>query len=94
MKYKIDTILYTKDGRQIGNAIIAGKNNLTGDYIIRTDYGNFLQCSPNEIDEIFYTKQDEGEYKFADESHKYHSSKYKVIIEANGSIIAYPVNKS
>jgi hypothetical protein len=50
--FEINTILHTKDGRKIGNAIIIGKD---GEYnIIKTDYGNECKFTDKEIRECFY----------------------------------------
>lgn len=48
----INTVLYTKDGRKVGNAIVYGykKNKIT----LRTDYGSFISMSLKEIDDSFY----------------------------------------
>ena len=61
---KTNTILHTKDGRKIGNAIIIGKE---GDYwLVKTDYGNVTRLTTEEIHELFYiawvdfTKENEG----------------------------------
>lgn len=49
--YKINTILHTKDGSIIGNAIIINKD-LSG-YSVKTDYGNVLKLSENELLSMF-----------------------------------------
>lgn len=49
---KINTILHTKDGRQIGNAIVIGHHERFN--IIKTDYGNELKLTTEEINEQFY----------------------------------------
>ena len=51
MKYEINTILHTKDGRRIGNAIIIGRDGEY--YVIKTDYGNELKLTYAEIKEEF-----------------------------------------
>jgi len=49
---EINTVLHTKDGRYIGNAIIVGKD---GNYnIIKTDYGNICKFTDSEIRTHFY----------------------------------------
>ena len=48
----INTILHTKDGRKIGNAIVTGRE---GHYWeITTDYGNKVKLTSEKIDEFFY----------------------------------------
>jgi len=49
----INTILHTKDGRKIGNAIITGRE---GEYWkIKTDYGNEIQrLTTQEIEDLFF----------------------------------------
>ncbi len=56
MTYPINTILHTKDGRVIGNAIVIGHTN--NDFnifnIIKTDYGHECNFTDKEINECFY----------------------------------------
>ena len=52
-KLDIGTILYTKDGRKTGNAII-GEIYDDGLYSIRTDYGNDCKLDIQEIRKLFY----------------------------------------
>lgn len=80
---KVDMILHTKDGRRIGNAIIA--NKLPNDqWRLITDYGSVSALSENEIRDFFYiayseyTKQTHGmSFEEAQEltstTHKYSS---------------------
>ena len=51
--FDINTILHTKDGRKIGNAIITGRE---GEYWkIKTDYGNEIQrLTTQEIEDLFF----------------------------------------
>lgn len=50
---KINTVLYTKDGRKIGNAIVNG--NTHKGYMIITDHGNTAgPLIAEEIEELFY----------------------------------------
>ena len=55
---KIGTVLLTKDGRRIGNAIILDReldvftNKYT--YTIKTDFGNVLKVSKLAIKSMFY----------------------------------------
>lgn len=48
----VNTILHTKDGRMIGNAIIIAKSGEL--WTIKTDYGNECTLTLGEIDEQFY----------------------------------------
>jgi hypothetical protein len=61
---KINTILHTKDGARIGNAIITGiEDNY---YEITTDLGNKVKFTEHEIDKHFniawshFTKEKHG----------------------------------
>ncbi len=49
--FDINTVLHTKDGRRIGNAIIISKDNKYN--IIKTDYGNECKFTDEEIKEGF-----------------------------------------
>ena len=77
--FEINQLLFTKDGRIIGNAIVTngriGKNNKA--YItIVTDYGNECTMSVDEVNDLFYTKQYD-EVVIAQPSHKHYISKEK-----------------
>lgn len=50
--FEVNTVLHTKDGRRIGNAIIIGKDDKYN--IIKTDYGNECKFTDEEIKECFY----------------------------------------
>jgi len=50
--FDVNTVLHTKDGRKIGNAIIIGKDDKYN--IIKTDYGNECQFTDDEIKECFH----------------------------------------
>ena len=60
----INTILHTKDGGKIGNAIVTGREGYYWE--ITTDYGNKVRFTSEEIDEHFniawsnYSKEIEG----------------------------------
>jgi len=60
----INTILHTKDGSKIGNAIVTGRNDFYWELI--TDYGNKVIFTTEEINEHFniawnnYNKEDDG----------------------------------
>ncbi len=51
-KFDLNTILLTKDGRIIGNAIIVGfaKDR----YKVKTDYGNIVELREDDINNLFY----------------------------------------
>jgi hypothetical protein len=62
-KYPVNALLRTKDGRQIGNAIVVGhravqKYSFCGEQMwvneIVTDYGNEARLTDKEIDAWFY----------------------------------------
>ncbi len=48
----VNTILHTRDGRKIGNAIVIGEEN--NFFNIKTDYGNTIKLTISEINELFY----------------------------------------
>jgi hypothetical protein len=51
-KHKIGTILKTKDGRMIGNAVIIHNHS---DYnFIKTDCGNTIRLTDHDVEEMFY----------------------------------------
>lgn len=60
----INTILHTKDGSKIGNAIVTGRNGYYWE--ITTDYGNKVKLNSEKIDELFniawlnYSKEIDG----------------------------------
>lgn len=60
----INTILHTKDGSKIGNAIVTGRDGYYWE--VTTDYGNKVKFTIEEIDECFniawlkYDKEIEG----------------------------------
>ena len=59
MKLKLNTILHTKDGRKIGNAIIT-KVNQNNTFDITTDYGNICkEKSEDDINGLFYITFDD-----------------------------------
>lgn len=69
MQITLNTILYTKDGRKIGNALVYGSTiTVQGKmYWIVTDDGiNFLK-SPGQLENLFYMK----DAKLADKTHKH-----------------------
>lgn len=47
----INTILHTKSGSKIGNAIVTGRDGYYWE--ITTDYGNKVKFTSEEIDEFF-----------------------------------------
>jgi len=49
------TILMTRDGRTIGNAIVYDRNNPSGLFSILTDFGNCLRMNVKEIRDVFHT---------------------------------------
>ena len=59
--FGINTILHTKDGRKVGNAIVTGRDYLLWE--ITTDYGNKVSISQEAIDELFYIAWSDCTYK-------------------------------
>lgn len=55
-RYSINTVLKTRDGRKIGNAIIIGYEQGLGSFlnIIKTDYGDILSVENKFIEEMFH----------------------------------------
>jgi hypothetical protein len=62
---KVGTILYTKDGRKIGNAIVLKEKDWWEEYAgisfvmkvnkVKTDFGNVIWLTDIEISQLFYT---------------------------------------
>ena len=52
MNLDINTILHTRDGRKIGNAIIIGREGYF--WKVKTDYGNEITLTSEDIDDFFY----------------------------------------
>ena len=75
-KYPKNTILYTKDGRLIGNAIIQEEIRV-GVYRIITDYGNSVVLLESQIDELFHPAYWllKSEQSIAELTHKYYNPK-------------------
>ena len=84
-KLGINTVLFTKDGRKIGNAIIIGMVDITKDmlYIIKTDYGHITNLNFEDLNEFFYfdfnvyTGEDWNLYK-ADQLQNPHKNSVKI----------------
>lgn len=53
----INQILYTKDGREIGNAIVH-EIHQSGNVTIITDYGNHVRLTEDDLDSLFYWKKE------------------------------------
>lgn len=68
-RFEINTILYTKDGRNVGNAIIVERKGKQ--HRLKTDYGNTLILSYNEINELFYIKKENDLSEIPLLEHKY-----------------------
>jgi hypothetical protein len=67
--FDVNTVLHTKDGRQIGNSIIISKDDKYN--IIKTDYGNECKFTDEEIKEFFYIAYSDltdGEKKYMRET--------------------------
>ncbi len=70
----INTILHTKDGRKIGNAIVISRDK--NHWRIKTDYGNHIDMTIEEIDRYFHVAWDDQEdcdemQQMMREDHKY-----------------------
>ena len=50
--FSVNTVLHTKDGRIIGNAIIVGHEDKFN--VIKTDYGHTVRFTDEEITECFH----------------------------------------
>jgi len=48
----INTVLYTKDGRNVGNAFIVAHEK--GRYVVKTDYGAYAHFTPEKVEALFY----------------------------------------
>lgn len=57
-KYPVNSVLYTKDGRLVGNAIVIGHNNDKN--IIKSDYGNIISLKDDEVERYFYSNVKSG----------------------------------
>ena len=71
--FDVNTVLHTKDGRQIGNSIITSKDDKYN--IIKTDYGNECKFTDEEIKECFYIAYSDltdGEKKYIRETIEEH----------------------
>jgi len=73
MKFKINDIIYTKDGRKSGNLTVIDETDKT--YLVISDYGNILPISKSKIGTETYLKQFFATTGYAEESHKYHNYK-------------------
>lgn len=69
--YHVNDKLLTKDGRNIGNAIMirADYSNYLEEYVytIKTDYGNETSLTKRELEEWFHK-----DVRRADENHKHY----------------------
>lgn len=68
----INTILYTQDGRKIGNAIVIGR--IDSKYNIKTDYGNDVVMSLVDIFTLFHTdnpNNDDVQKEYLEKTHKH-----------------------
>ena len=50
--FSVNTVLHTKDGRIIGNAIIIGHEDKFN--VVKTDYGHTVRFTDEEITECFH----------------------------------------
>lgn len=68
-RMKVNTILYTKDGRLIGNAIIIEETDKFN--VIKTDYGNVCILTDDEIINLFHINISDSDLFLTAETHKY-----------------------
>ena len=70
---RVNKVLYTKDGRIMGNAFIIDKTGSI--YTIKTDYGNILALNEKQINELFYLYKSEeilkSQVKYIEDNHKF-----------------------
>jgi hypothetical protein len=69
----LNQVLWTKDGREIGNAIVI-KIFDSGSIQIKTDYGNIVRLTKKEVDHLFYYKKEgltSEEHELISKTHKY-----------------------
>lgn len=57
--YKAGAQLPTKDGRRVGNAVIAEEIvGMSGTcFVVITDAGSYLVLTPNELEELYYPSE-------------------------------------
>lgn len=67
MKLKVNDVLFTKDGRKVGNSIVTTVGKLGIE--ITTDYGNMLFIKYTRLEELFFL----GNLKEATPDHKHFS---------------------
>jgi len=60
---RINTILHTKDGCKIGNAIIIDKNDEYN--VVKTDYGNVVKLTDKEVFDYFHIRNTSTTHKNA-----------------------------
>lgn len=77
--YCIGRILFTRNGRKIGNAIITGETE--EHWIIETDYGNQVTLGLGELETLFHlvTPEDIETFEIRLRSHKYFGFLYNKI---------------
>jgi len=61
---KLNTVLHTKNGKFIGNAIIVSVTE-TENYLIKTDYGNVLSLNVSDIKKYFNIGEVSVTHKYA-----------------------------
>ena len=80
MKIGINTILHTKDGSRIGNAIVIDCHKDKPLFTVKTDYGNEIKMYPEEISEMFtvgYLDMDEVSLEQIIGNHKHYVAPFK-----------------
>jgi len=82
---KTGTRLYTKDGRKIGNGIIlsiAGFHPELGNiYKIKTDFGNVVRFTEEEITSLFWTSNENYFPEYPDNVESWMMGKIKLLFK-------------
>ena len=67
-RYGVNTVLFTKDGRKMGNVIVI-ENNDDGKNFVKSDYGNILELSNEEIEHYFHKPTNDKPSSIKDHKH-------------------------
>jgi len=74
LQIPINTALYTKDGRLVGNAFVIRHEK--NKYIIRTDYGAYAHMTEEKILDLFYLEKGYSQEEMTEraKNHKFYVS--------------------
>lgn len=65
-KFKLNQLLFTKDGRKVGNAIIVNENPIH----VKTDYGSLMiEWTKEELEDHFYFPDMDLHWNIEDHKH-------------------------